>query len=96
MQFQQFCGAADGDRFEPGTFDQDVLRREGDFGFGAAHDAADADGARAISVADHRDARIELALDAVERAHFFLGLRGADDDGVAADQVVIEGVERVA
>ncbi len=96
MQFQKTSGAANGHRFKPGALDQNIFRGKGDFRFRAAHDSADADGAGAVAIADHADVGIELALDPVERAHFFSGLRAADDNFVVADFVVIESVQRVA
>ena len=68
---QSARGAANGDRLEPGALNQNIFGGERDFGFGAAHDAADADDARAIAIADHADAGIDVALDAVERFDFF-------------------------
>src|ERR1700687_732032 len=96
VKFQEARGAANSDGIEPGALDQNVFRGEGDFRFGAAHDAADAHGAGAIAITDHADARGEHALDAVEGANFFTWLGEADDDAVIADFVVVESVEGVA
>ena len=96
VKFEDSRGFANSDWFEPGTFDKDIFCREGDFGVGAAHDAADADGARAIAVEDDRHGGIEGALEAVERADFFAGLCAADADAMVADFVVVVGVKRVA
>src|SRR5882762_3131905 len=96
VQFQKTRGAANRDRFEPGAFDQNIFRGKRNFRFRAAHDSADAHGARAVAIADHADVRIELALDAVERSDFFAGPGAADDDFVVANFVVIESVQRVA
>ena len=74
MQFQKARGATNGDRIEPGALDQDILGGERNFGFRAAHDAADAHGARTVAVGNHADARVEGALDAVERRCFLAGL----------------------
>src|SRR6266704_3647717 len=59
MQFQKACCAANGYGIEPGTFDQNVFCGEGDFRFRASHDAANADGARAVTIANKADARIQ-------------------------------------
>ena len=71
VELQRARGAANGDGIEPGAFDQNVFGGEGNFGFGAAHDAADADDARAVAVANDAIAGIELAFDAVESFDFF-------------------------
>ena len=89
-------GASNSDRFEPGAFDQNIFCGEGDFGVGAAHDAADADGAGAIAVEDDGERGIEGAFEAIERANFFAGFGAADADAVIADLIVIVSVERVA
>src|SRR5713226_1734130 len=104
VQFQETRGAANGDRFEPGAFDQDIFRGKGDFRFGAAHDSADSDGARAVAIADQAEIRSKLAvfvrrelpLDTVEGSHFLGWLGAADDNFVVANLVVIESVQRVA
>src|SRR5215469_2377812 len=96
MELERTRGAAHGYGIEPGAFDQNVLGRKGNFRLGATHDAADADRARAIAVRDHAYARVKDALDAVEGSEFFTRLGAADDDAVIANEVVIEGVERVA
>ena len=56
VQFQKAGGAANGDGFEPGALDQNIFRRKRNFRFGAAHDSANAHGARAVAVANHADA----------------------------------------
>ncbi len=71
VELQGAGGAANGDGIEPGAFDQNVFGGEGDFGFRAAHDAADADDARAVAIANDASAGIELAFDAVESFYFF-------------------------
>src|SRR5712692_5732003 len=96
VQFQETRRATNGHRFEPGAFDQNIFRGKGDFRFRSAHDSADANGARAVAIADHAEIRIELPLDAVEGSHFFSRLRVADDNFVIANLVVIERVQRVA
>src|SRR6266404_913708 len=70
VKLQVARGAANGDRIKPGALDQDVFRREGNFCFGAAHDAANTHGARAVAIADHADVGVEGAFDAVERPNF--------------------------
>ena len=88
VELQGAGGAANGDGIEPGAFDQNVFGGERDFGFGAAHDAADADDARAVAIANDANAGIELALDAVESFDFFLLARRADcarHDGMVAN-----------
>ena len=103
MQFQKTRGTANGDRFEPGTFDQNIFRGKGNFRFRAAHDSADAHDARTVAIGNHADARIELAifvrrelpLNSIERFHFFAGLGAADDDFVVPHFVVVKRVQRV-
>src|SRR5207302_1435581 len=96
VQFQKTRGAANGDRFEPSALDQNIFRGKGNFGFAAAHNSADAHGSRAVAIADHADVRIELALDAIEGAHFFAGAGAANNDFVVAKFVVIESVQGMA
>ena len=57
--------AADADRVEDGRLDDDVGRRVGDLGRGAAHDAGDPE--RSRRVGDEQRVRVELAIDVVER-----------------------------
>ena len=104
MQFQKTRGAANGDRFEPGALDQNILGGEGNFRFGSAHDSANAHGTRTVAIADHADVRIELpvfvkrelSLDAIEGFDCFAGLGAANNNFVLANFVVIESVQRVA
>src|SRR5258708_11303710 len=104
VQFQKARGAANRNRFDPGAFDQHIFRGERNFRFRAAHDSADAHGARAVAIGNHANVRIKRSLDPVEGAHLFrsrltggvAGLGAADDDFVVANFVVIERVQRVA
>jgi hypothetical protein len=96
VKFQEACGFANGDWFEPGAFDENVFCGERNFGFCTAHNTADADGPRAITIADDGERGIEGALDAVESTDFFAGFCAADDDAMITDFVVVEGVKRVA
>ena len=73
MKFQGARGFANGDRFEPGAFNQDIFCGERDFRVGAAHDAADAYCAGAVAIVDNRQGGIEGAFETVERADFFAG-----------------------
>src|SRR4029077_7840494 len=52
VQFQSPPGATNSNGVEPGAFDQDILGRERDFRLRAAHDAADAHGSRAVTIAN--------------------------------------------
>src|SRR5206468_10070045 len=56
VQFQKACRAADRYGLKPGAFDENIFRREGNFRFAAAHDSAEAHGARTVSVAYHPNA----------------------------------------
>ena len=105
VKFERAGGAANGDGIEPGALDQNIFGGKRDFGFGAAHDAADAHDARAVTIADYTDAGIELALDAIQSFNFppcgircagGAGIRAAHNDSVVAYFVVVEGVQRVA
>src|SRR6266567_335030 len=96
MQFQKTGRAANGDWFEPGALNQDIFRGKRNLRFRSAHDSANADGSRAVTIGDHADVRIKLALDAIECFHFFVLLGAADDNFVITDFVVIEGVKSVA
>src|SRR5207253_3831157 len=66
VQFQKACRAADRYRLKPRAFDQNIFRGEGNFRFAAAHDSADAHGARTVSVAYHAEGRIKRAFDAIQ------------------------------
>ena len=59
-----------------------------------AHDAGEADGARAIG--DDQNLRLELALLAVERHHLLAGARAAHVDLAAGNGGEIVGVHRLA
>src|ERR1700736_267305 len=105
MEFERTSRAANGDGIEPGAFNQNIFGGEGDFRFAAAHDPADPDDARAVSIADYTDAEIELALHAIKRFNFFAcgarragsaRARAAHHDRVIAYFVVVERVQRVA
>src|SRR6266481_7919883 len=63
---------------------------------GAAHDAADANGAGAVTIADHADAGVEGTLDAVEGPDFFGWLGAADHNAMVTHFVVVEGVDRMS
>ena len=65
-------------RLEVRGLEQDVGRLVADLGLLAAHDPGERD--RALGVGDHEVARLELAVDAVERAQLLARPRPADDD----------------
>ncbi len=106
MQFEEARSAANRDRFKPGALDQNIFRGEGNFRVGAAHDAAEPDGARAVAVGDDANARGKYAFDLIERFDFLVGPAGgnhvggglcrANNDAVIADFVVVVRVERLA
>ena len=96
MKFQRTRGFANGDGFEPGALDQNVFRGERNFRVGAAHDAADANGARAVAIVNDGQRGIEGALEAVESANFFAGFCATDADAMIADLVVVVRVQRMA
>src|SRR5207302_5284524 len=96
VQFQNARCAAGRNGIEPGTLDQNIFSGEGNFAVGAAHHAADALGMRAVTIADHANAGLESAFDAIEGARFFSGLGFAYDDAMIANFVVVVGVQRVA
>ena len=93
-QAKSFGSAANGNRIEPGALDQNVARAETDFGFGSAHHAADAHGARGIRY--HARLFRQRAFGAIKRADFFSGLGAAHHDAVFLQFIEIEGVQRVA
>jgi hypothetical protein len=93
-QPQRFGSAANGNGIEPGALDQYVARAETDFGFGAAHHASDAHGARGIRY--HAHLFRERAFGAIERADFFAGFRAANDDAVFLQFIESESVQGVA
>src|SRR5260370_34985723 len=96
MQFQKARGAANGHRFEPGALDQNSFGGKGDFGFRAAHDSTDADGAGAVAIRDHANVQIELAFYAIQSPHFFCGLRAPTNTFLIADFAAVESITRMA
>ena len=93
-QAQSFGGAANGDRIEPRALDQDVARTETDFGFRAAHYAADTHGARRVR--DHAHLFRKRSLGAIERADFFARLRAPHHDAPLRQLIQIERVQRLS
>ncbi len=93
VQLQKARGPANGDGIKPGALDQNIFRGKGNFGFGAAHDAADAHGTGTVTVADQGNGGIQRALDAVERFHFFARLGLANHDAVIAHKIVVVGMQ---
>ena len=81
-------------RLEVRRLEQDVGRRLADLRLLAAHDPGERD--RALAVGDHQVGRLELPVDAVERAQRLARPRAPHDDPLAGERREVEGVERVA
>ena len=93
-QVQMLGRAANRNGIEPGGFEQNVMRRGTDFAFRAAHHAGNGHGVRGVG--DHAYLRRKRALEAVERADLFSGVRAAHDDAAIDDARQIESVQRLA
>ncbi len=87
-------GAPDRRWIEPGTFEHHIARRRGDLRLEAAHDPAESDGA--LRVGDDDGIGIDLAHLTIETLHRLAWFSPANDDGVPADAIEVEGVQGMA